>query len=465
MQSILLAATFSIVLGQQAPAPSPGALQGSGAQSSGTQGSPTRPRTAAEAEAEALLDLTWQAFGPAEALEALGTVRMKGRAKALTSSFAGPFEELYHSDGRAVQRIDFEGSDPVYFGVDGRVSWEAWSDQGFAKFDWHAASDHRRFFLHRHAATPGRRAPGATAPWRALYSNAAVGGRAELDGRPCVRLVLTPRTARELGLAEVADRGMPEPDVLWIDAATHLPVRLETEMLRPADGEIRMKETFRDWREVEGVMFPMQRRLEVPGAGLDFVIESVEARVAVTGATFDLPPSLTNTLLQQHPHAVRLRDPEWRVMDHAALRTFAVRRTVPRAELEAATVGLRDELLALLTSESVALTDAPFGRWTPAQGGEVTVEVLAPVAADAMLSEARRGAVATVELPAGLWVEGTHPGPYARLGESVLSLDHYVRSQGLSSLDAPIVSLVIDLSGESSSWYGVVRQPVEPRRE
>ena len=49
----------------------------------------------------------------------------------------------------------------------------------------------------------------------------------------------------------------------WIDEATRLPVRYEQEMLRPAEGETRLKETFSDWREFEGVRFPMTRKLEV----------------------------------------------------------------------------------------------------------------------------------------------------------------------------------------------------------
>jgi hypothetical protein len=235
---------------------------------------------ATKLDAAGWLDAMWAALGTPEALEALGVVRMKGSVQALSSDFNGPFEEHYHPDGRALQRIEFGGSDPVFFGVDGRVSWEAWSDQGVAKFDWHAASDWRRFFLHRHAATPGRSAPGATAPWRALYREVAIGGRAKVEGQDCVRLVLTPRAAREHGLAEVTERRQPEPDIFWVAEASRLPVRIELEMLRPAEGEIRLKETFSDWREIDGVRFPMRRKLEVPGAGLDFVVESVGRRPA-----------------------------------------------------------------------------------------------------------------------------------------------------------------------------------------
>lgn len=422
------------------------------------------PAAATPLDAAAWLDLVWASFGPPEALEALGGVRMKGRASALTSDFSGPFEELYHTDGRALQRIEFQGSDPVLFGVDGRLSWEAWSDQGVAKFDWHAAADFRRFFLHRHAATPGRLAPGPTAPWRALYRDAAVGGRAQVDGKACVRLVLTPRAAKEHGLAEVAPRRQPEPDILWVDEATHVPVRLEMEMLRPAEGEIRLKETYSDWREVAGVRFPFVRKMEVPGAGLVFTLEAVEVGVTVAESAFDVPPTMTDTVADSFPTAVRLPFAEWRVIEREA-RTAVVLRTECAAGDEALHVGASRRALAAFAAEAgVAATEAASVRVLE-RGEVVRFEVVLPVDKAPAIPPARAEELVVEGLPAGTYVEGRHVGARDRLAETWLRLDHFVRVNHLVAVGASeeVLELDPDAPGDPAAWRCVVRARVKPR--
>lgn len=422
-------------------------------------------------DATAWLDATWAALGAPEALEALGVVRMKGHVQALTSDFNGPFEELYHPDGHALQRIDFGGSDPVFFGVDGRVSWEAWSDQGVAKFDWHAASDWRRFFLHRHAGTPGRSAPGATAPWRALYREVAIGGRAKVDGQECVRLVLTPRPAREHGLAEVAQRRQPEPDILWVAEATRLPVRLEMEMLRPAEGEIRLKETFSDWHEHAGVRFPMRRKLEVPGAGLEFTVASVELAVEVDRAAFDLPVTLAATVAESYPTAVRLPDNDWQVVERPAATTVVWRTTCSPAD-ENVHIGVAQrELLGLLTELGVAPTGTPYLQ-NLARGASVSFELVVPVATGPVAkgptipaAQAERASV--VVLPASTYVEGTHSGARARIDESLMRLDYYLRTARLAGVGSVHEALLVpaDAQDDPAAWHTILAQPVAPREE
>ncbi|MEZ6015177.1 MAG: hypothetical protein R3F49_08695 [Planctomycetota bacterium] len=429
----------------------------------------TTPLAAPEVALDAAqqLDATWLALGAPEALEALGVIRMRGQAQALTSDFNGPFEELYHPDGRAVQRIDFNGSDPVFFGVDGRVSWEAWSDQAVAKFDWHAAADWRRFFLHRHAAAPGR-AVGrgeAVAPWRALYQDAAIGGRARVEGKDCVRLVLTPRAAREHGLAEIAERRKPEPDVLWIDEATHLPVRYEQEMLRPAEGEIRLKETFSDWREFEGVRFPMGRKLEVPGAGLMFTVESIEAHVEVASVAFELPPTLTMTLSESHPSAVRLIESTWQLVERPEAHAIALEVVATKADEEARLDGGKRELLALLAELGVSPTGELWAQQLRRSDEQVTFEVVAPVARPVKVPAEHAARARAFTTPGGMFATGAHRGARARLAESELRLDHYLRAQGLVPR-GPLQVLLL-LAPESvqdpADWHTILTQPVEPR--
>jgi len=417
-------------------------------------------------DAAAWLDATWAALGAPEALEALGIVRLKGHVQALTSDFNGPFEELYHPDGRALQRIEFGGSDPVFFGVDGRVSWEAWSDQGVAKFDWHAASDWRRFFLHRHASTPGRSAPGASAPWRALYRDVAIGGRAKVEGQDCVRLVLTPRAAREHGLAQVAQRRQPEPDVLWIAEATRLPVRIEMEMLRPAEGEIRLKETFSDWREFEGVRFPMLRKLEVPGAGLEFKVDSVELSVEVASAAFDLPVTLAATVAESYPTAVRLPENGWQVVERPAATVVVWRTTCSLADEDAHIGVARDELLALLSTLDATPTGTPYLQ-NLARGANSTFEVVVPIATKPTIPAIHAERASVVEVPSSTYVEGTHRGARARVDESLMRLDHYLRTARLAGVGSVHEALLVPANEEDnpSAWHTILAQPVVPRSE
>ncbi len=387
---------------------------------------PAKPE--APTDAGAWLAATWAAIGPTEALEALGVVRFSGHVQALNADFQGPFEEHVHPDGRALQRIEFGESDPVFFGVDGRVSWEAWSDVGIAKFDWHAAADLRRFALHRNGATPGR-----PRPWASLYSEVNLGGRAVVEGRPCVRIVLTPRTAPELGLAVVAERRKPDPDVLWIDEETFLPVRYEQEMLRPAEGEIRLKETFSDWQEVDGVRFPLRRKLEVPDAGLEFRIDRVEPRVVVASTFFDVPATMAATLEQNHPHAVRLPDNGWQIVDRPETHFVQLDVDCAPADEDTARSAARAELLARLGDFGVTPLSPPEARVT-GRGERVAMELRVPVKQAATIPAADASRFTATLTPAGRQVAGTHRGPRARIGESALRVEYFLRDARLTPL-------------------------------
>lgn len=429
------------------------------------QDSPKSPETKQDPlDAVAWLDSVWLAFGPPEALEALGVVEMRGQASSLTSDFAGPFVELYHPDGRALQRIEFEGSDPVFFGVDRRYSWEAWSIEGVAKFDWHAAADWRRFFFHRHCASPGRLAPGATSPWRALYRSVAVGGRAELNGRPCVRLVLTPRAAREHGLAEVARRRQPEPDILWVDEATRLPIRLEMEMLRPAVGETRLKETFADWQAIDGILFPMRRTMEIDGEGLTFTIESIDLHANVESEEFDAPESLSSTVDVGYPSARRLPPIGWQVSERPARRAVVLRASCPLAE-EDVRIGVEKARLLAFLAESGTTLAGQVELSSLTRGETATFSIVAPVTSAPTIPAERAAELAVTDLPAGLYIEGTHDGPRGRLDESLFRMDFFARSNGLLSAGPISEALLVPAEGLTADdpWHTILSQHVTRR--
>jgi len=156
-----------------------------------------------------------------------------------------------------------EVTGPIEQGSDGQVAWSRSVAQGPQLLEGEAKE-----FLLRETRLD------KLLKWRELYSEARLDGTEEVDGKPCVKLVLTPKAGRPL--------------TLFLDQATGLMLR--TDLIMPTDaGEVPMRIRPQDYREVDGLKLAHRVITEVMGQERVMTIQRIEHNVDLPADRFALP--------------------------------------------------------------------------------------------------------------------------------------------------------------------------------
>jgi outer membrane lipoprotein-sorting protein len=207
------------------------------------------------------------ARGGREALAAVRTVRMTGRATAGPGRQAIVRREIARP-GRIRTEFEFQGTTGI-FAWDGSEGWRVSPlDGGFEPEPLPAEE----------AAAAAEQADieGPLVDWRAKGHSVELVGSEDLPGGRAHHLKVTLKAG---GVRE-----------LWVDAATGHVVK--TVSNRPWRGrEVRLATTFGDYRESGGVQFPRSIDTGVSGRPrrLQIVVEDVEVNPALDDARFRMP--------------------------------------------------------------------------------------------------------------------------------------------------------------------------------
>jgi hypothetical protein len=207
------------------------------------------------------------ARGGREALAAVRTVRMTGRATEGSGRAAIVRREIARP-GRIRTEFVFQGTTGVY-AWDGSAGWRVSPLDGRLEPEPLPAED---------AAAAAEQADieGPLVDWKAKGHTVELVGTEALPGGPAHRLKV------ELKSGAVRQ--------VWVDAATGLVVRTEsTRRLRGR--EVALETVFGDYRQTGGVAFPRSIETGVPGRPrrLSIVVESVEVNVPLDDARFRMP--------------------------------------------------------------------------------------------------------------------------------------------------------------------------------
>lgn len=116
--------------------------------------------------------------------------------------------------------------------------------------------------------------------WRDFYEKAECTGEEEVDGKPCVKIVLTPKP---LDPEDVA-----HPLTLWVDKESFLLAKMMSTAETPM-GTVPTTMLPGDWREVDGILIPHEMRLQVLNQERKIVTDKVEHNVDLPADRFDLP--------------------------------------------------------------------------------------------------------------------------------------------------------------------------------
>jgi hypothetical protein len=207
------------------------------------------------------------ARGGREALRALRTVRMSGRATAGPGRTAIVRREIARP-GRIRTEVEFQGTTGVY-AWDGRAGWRVSPLDGSLDVEPLSPED---------AASAAEQADieGPLVDWRAKGHSVELGATETLPGGPAQELKVTLKTGSKVRL--------------WVDAATGQVARLEaTRRFRGREATLQID--YADYSLTGGVSFP--RTIDVGARGrpqrLHIVVESVETNPQLDASRFRKP--------------------------------------------------------------------------------------------------------------------------------------------------------------------------------
>jgi hypothetical protein len=110
--------------------------------------------------------------------------------------------------------------------------------------------------------------------WQELYESAEVTGTEDVDGRPCLKLVMTPPDSH--------------PQSWYFDRESRLLVAVDLVSDTPA-GQIPVKTLLGDYREVDGLLLPFETRIVVLGSERKLTMLEIRHDVELPADRFTPP--------------------------------------------------------------------------------------------------------------------------------------------------------------------------------
>lgn len=109
--------------------------------------------------------------------------------------------------------------------------------------------------------------------WRTYFTKVRHAGQAEVDGKMCDKIVMTPR--------------LGQPETRYFDTASHLAIKSEEIF---AAGDTPQITIFQDYKEVDGIKYPHLLRVDFKGDLRHKLINGIEHNVNLPADEFDKPP-------------------------------------------------------------------------------------------------------------------------------------------------------------------------------
>ncbi len=113
--------------------------------------------------------------------------------------------------------------------------------------------------------------------WREIYLKAENTGIVPIDGRPCYKVVMTPKTGRPL--------------TLFFDRESNLIAKVERTFANQM-GLIKAEIYMSDYKRVDGILAPHVTKTRFMGQEMIMSFEKVEANVKLPEGVFDLPEEI-----------------------------------------------------------------------------------------------------------------------------------------------------------------------------
>jgi hypothetical protein len=219
-------------------------------------------------DAAAILDGYVEATGGKAAYEKIHNRVNKGSVVHVGMGFEDSRVEYEEEPNKHYVHIESDALGDIDLGTDGDVVWYLMKDMG-PLIEEGAARDAQL----REAAFNG------VVRWREFYREAECVGEETVDGAACYKVVMTPYAG--------------EPETRYYDQQTHLLVKVQNIRLSSHMPAMPTEITFSDYRWVDGLLIPHQKKRVFEQCGskreMLYVTNSIEHNVKLPAERFDLP--------------------------------------------------------------------------------------------------------------------------------------------------------------------------------
>lgn len=120
--------------------------------------------------------------------------------------------------------------------------------------------------------------------WQQVYAKAEFAGTEEVEGRPCYKIIMTPKGSDE-----------ESKESIYIDKETHLISKISS-MINMGAGPMPVAYVISDYKEVDGIKLSHKMKMLVAGQEQVLTIDSVKNNVDIPADRFALPKEVQELL-------------------------------------------------------------------------------------------------------------------------------------------------------------------------
>ena len=370
--------------------------------------------------AESLLDL-WQTrqVGNAQHPCVSNVFQLTGTIKVQEMPLEGTYTETHHPAGMGQIRWSFPGYGDTVEASDGHNFWEISPMGEDLRVGWRGSMAYRVLALRR------------CVPWNVMYAKAELADAGEdgppvVMGEPCHRLLMTPKSPKELGIEGASgEEAPPASDVWFLGKHSYLLHRVQMEATVPNRGSGTLTIDLNDWRLVNGRLVPFRTSREMHGFTMVSQVNEVETGLELDEEFFAMPEKVRE-LQGDATGADPLPDQGWEVVEVDTQHTVVIRTKCKPEELSRTLAGILPEVMRYVSESGGEVAGPPFSRYHEMGDTEIDMEAGIPVASPVE----SKGRMTASTLPGGRAVVGDHIGEYHRLGESHSALETWMKAKG-----------------------------------
>jgi hypothetical protein len=221
---------------------------------------------------EQVMEKYISATGGKAAYEKVKGMRTVGRMELPNAGISGEIEISQAAPAKQYVVIEFDAVGKIESGTDGKVAWEINPMSGpRVKEGAEAAIEIRNALI------------SGELKWKELYASAKVEGKEEIEGKPVIKVVFTPK------------EGEGGPMTEYFDAETGLRVKSAMTVTTP-QGELPIEFKISDYRKVGDLLIPHMTTQTIAGQDIEIKIEKVELNPEFAADRFELPAAIKDLL-------------------------------------------------------------------------------------------------------------------------------------------------------------------------
>jgi hypothetical protein len=214
-------------------------------------------------KAETILDKYLEVTGGKAAYRKLRTEVMSGTMELAANGIKGTITAWHAEPDKTLMEVEIQGVGQIRDGYDGNIAWSLSAIQGpHIKLgdEKTEAARQARFNAELH--------------WQELYPKAETTGIEDVGGKPCYKVVLTPKDGN--------------PVTRYYDKQSNLLVKV-TMTAKTAMGEVPVESTVGDYRKDGEILAPHRVTQKAGGQEFSITVDKIEYNTEIPSSKFDPP--------------------------------------------------------------------------------------------------------------------------------------------------------------------------------